>query len=125
MDTPGIVSQKDCKQYHLSSTFTKDPKTCLDKSDIVGIVQDVQNIYTRDKINPNVLELITEDVRSKIPMILILNKIDRVKKKEVLLHLVNVLTGSKNSLDFSDVFMLSALTGDGIDDLRVSQYTLE
>lgn len=88
-------------------------------ADIVGIVQDAHNIFTRSKIDPNMLELL-KNMKDEIPMILILNKVDKLKKKEVLLHLINVLAKSKDSLNFADVFMISALTGDGIDDLRVS-----
>jgi GTPase Era involved in 16S rRNA processing len=120
MDTPGIVSKTECKRFQLAGTFRNDPKDCLKTSDIVGIVQDAHNTYTRDKIDPNILELLNEDIRNKIPLILIFNKVDKLKKKEVLLHLVNVLNNGKNSLNFCDIFMISALTGDGIDDLRVS-----
>ncbi|EZA54170.1 hypothetical protein DMN91_001457 [Ooceraea biroi] len=120
MDTPGMVCEKDHKQYRLASSFKNDPQDCLKASDIVGIVQDAGNVHTRDRIDPNVLELLklTKDIRNQISLILIFNKVDRVKKKELLLHLIRVITESKKSLNFSDVFMLSALTGNGIDDLR-------
>lgn len=122
MDTPGMVSMTECKRYNLASTFRNDPKVSLAAADIVGIVQDAQNIYTRDKINPNILEILTEKILKKIPMILIFNKVDKLKNKEVLLHLVNILVKNKKSLKFSDIFMVSALTGDGIDDLRVNKF---
>ncbi|KAM0725143.1 GTPase Era, mitochondrial [Formica fusca] len=118
MDTPGMVSTKELKQYKLADTFRKDPKVSLAAADIVGIVQDAHNVYTRDRINSNILELLTEDIINKIPMILILNKVDKLKKKEVLLQLVNIMLKNTKSLKFSDIFMISALTGDGIDDLR-------
>ncbi|KMQ98187.1 gtpase mitochondrial-like protein [Lasius niger] len=118
MDTPGMVSMTECKRYNLAGTFRNDPKVSLAAADIVGIVQDAQNIYTRDKINSNILEILTEKILKKIPMILIFNKVDKLKNKEVLLQLVNILAKNKKSLKFSDIFMVSALTGDGIDDLR-------
>lgn len=118
MDTPGMVSANECKRYKLAGTFKNDPKVSLAAADIVGIVQDAQNVYTRDRINSNILELLTENIINKIPMILIFNKVDILKRKEVLLQLVNILVQNKKSLKFSDVFMVSALTGDGIDDLR-------
>jgi len=120
MDTPGMVSESECKRFQLSGTFRNDPKSCLQTSDIIGIVQDAHNIYTRNKIDPNILELLNKDIRNKIPLILIFNKVDKLKKKGMLLHLANVLSNGKNSLNFCDIFMISALTGDGIDDLRVS-----
>ncbi|XP_029155822.1 GTPase Era, mitochondrial [Nylanderia fulva] len=118
MDTPGVVSTTECKRYNLANTFKNDPKVSLAVADIVGIVQDAQNMYTRHNINSNILEILTEKILKKIPMILILNKIDKLKKKEVLLQLASTLVKKKDSLKFSDVFMVSALTGDGIDDLR-------
>ena len=53
---------------------------------------------------------------------------DKVKQKSYLLHLVDLLTGKEKHHSttrathwdqFSDVFMLSALTGDGVDSLKV------
>lgn len=120
MDTPGMVSKKESNKFNLASSFRTDPKTSLRAADIVGIVQDAENVYTRHKIDPKILDLLTEDIRDKISIILIINKVDRLKKKEILLDLVNTLTKSKMSPDFYDIFMISALTGDGIDDLRVN-----
>ncbi|XP_011164076.2 GTPase Era, mitochondrial [Solenopsis invicta] len=118
MDTPGMVSKKECEKFKLAKSFKADPKTSLHTADIVGIVQDADNIYTRHKIDPNLLELLTEDIKNKIPIILIINKVDRLKKKEILLDFVNTLTKSKKSPSFYDIFMISALTGDGVNDLR-------
>ncbi|XP_028045451.1 GTPase Era, mitochondrial [Monomorium pharaonis] len=118
MDTPGMVSKKECQKFKLANSFKADPKISLCSADIVGIVQDGENIYTRHKIDLNILELLTEDIKNRIPIILIINKVDRLKKKEILLDFVNTLTTSKKSPDFYDVFMISALTGDGVNDLR-------
>lgn len=119
MDTPGIVSSQEFKRYKLAATFQRDPKVSLVAADIVGIIQDANNVFTRHKINENILTLLDE-MKNKIPMILIFNKVDKLKKKETLLHLVKVLSQSKNSLNFQDIFMVSALTGDGVDELRVN-----
>lgn len=121
-DTPGVVSTKIYKRYKLADSFKQDPKVSLKAADIVGIVQEADNIYTRHKIDNNILELLTENVRNKITMILIFNKVDKLKKKEVLLQLVDILVKKNNFLNFSDIFMVSALTGDGIDDLRVNNF---
>lgn len=120
MDTPGMVSMEESKKFKLAKSFRTDPKASLQAADILGIVQDAENIYTRHKINWNILELLTNDIKSEIPIILVINKVDRLKKKDILLDFVYTLTKSKVSPDFSDVFMISALTGDGVDDLRVN-----
>ncbi|XP_011688604.1 PREDICTED: LOW QUALITY PROTEIN: GTPase Era, mitochondrial [Wasmannia auropunctata] len=118
MDTPGMVTTKECKKFKLAGSFKTDSRTSLNIADIIGIVQDAENIYTRHKINSNLLELLTEDIRSRIPIILVINKMDKLKKKDILLDFVHTLTKSKKSPDFCDVFMISALTRDGINDLR-------
>ncbi|XP_018303138.1 GTPase Era, mitochondrial [Mycetomoellerius zeteki] len=118
MDTPGMVSLTECKKFKLANSFQKDQKASLNMADIIGIVQDAGNIYTRHKIDLNILKLLTEDIRKKIPIILVINKVDIIKKKEILLDFVYTLTKSKKSPDFYDVFMISALTRDGVNDLR-------
>ncbi|KYN03169.1 PREDICTED: GTPase Era, mitochondrial [Cyphomyrmex costatus] len=118
MDTPGMVSLAECKKFKLADSFKTDQKASLNMADIIGIVQDADNIYTRHKIDSNILEILTENIRNKIPIILIINKVDRVKKKDILLDFVYSLTKSKKSPNFNDVFMISGLTGDGVDDLR-------
>lgn len=120
MDTPGVVSKKESNKFKLASSFKTDPKTSVQAADVIGIVQDGENIYTRHKISWNILELLTDDIKREIPIILIINKVDKLKKKEILLDFVNTLTKSKVSPDFYDIFMISALTGDGVDDLRVN-----
>ncbi|XP_032680626.1 GTPase Era, mitochondrial [Odontomachus brunneus] len=117
MDTPGMVSTNVSKRYKLTTSFRRDPKNSLQTADIVGLVQDSHNVFSRHKIDPDIQGLL-EKVEDKIPMILILNKVDKLKKKNTLLHLVTVLTKAKTSLKFTDVFMISALNGDGVDDLR-------
>ncbi|XP_011153794.1 GTPase Era, mitochondrial isoform X1 [Harpegnathos saltator] len=117
VDTPGVVSKSELKQYNLATSFQKDPKTSLQAADIIGVIQDSYNIFARNKINSNILQLL-KDLDNEIPMILIFNKVDILKRKDILLHLITILAKSKNSLKFADVFMISALTGDGVDDLR-------
>lgn len=115
-----MVSTKESKKFKLANNFQTDPKSSLKAADIVGIVQDAENIFTRHKIDRNILGLLTEDIKSQIPIILIINKVDRLKKKDILLDFVNTLTKSKKSPDFCDIFMISALTSDGVDDLKVN-----
>lgn len=119
MDTPGMTSTEESKRFNLAKSFQTDPKISLQEADIIGLIQDAHNIFTRHKIDPNIYTLL-KNVEDKIPMILILNKVDKLKKKSTLLHLATVLAKAKDSLRFADIFMISALTGDGVDHLRVS-----
>lgn len=118
MDTPGLVVSKEIKTYKLSDSFKDDPKIALIEADIIGIVQDVTNIYTRHKIDDFVLNYIKEK-REDSQLLMILNKVDKLKKKEALLEVTRLLTNKENYPKFDDIFMISALNGDGVDDLRV------
>ena len=117
MDTPGLVVPKEMKTYKLSETFKDDPKDAVTEADVIGIVQDVTNVYTRHKIDDHVLDYI-KNKREDTELLMILNKVDRLKKKTALLEVTRILT-KKDYPKFDDVFMVSALNGDGIDDLRV------
>lgn len=118
MDTPGLVVSKEIKTYELSESFKDDPKTALIEADIIGIVQDVTNVYTRHKIDNFVLNYIKEK-REDTQLLMILNKVDKLKKKIALLEVTRLLINKENYPKFDDIFMISALNGDGVDDLRV------
>lgn len=117
VDTPGIITQKEQNRYKLSSSFEKDPKISTRIADIVGVVHDVSNRRTRNKLNANILDLL-KALKSDIPTLLIMNKIDQVKHKDSLLEIIKILTSKSNWPHFSDIFLISALTSDGIDSLR-------
>lgn len=52
---------------------------------------------------------------TKAPLIAVLNKVDRVEAKEKLLALADELT---RQLPFEKLFMISALSGEGVDDFK-------
>lgn len=118
IDTPGLATAKENKTYKLVETFRKDPQTSATEADVIGIIQDVTNIHTRQKIENFVVDYINKK-RDDTKLLLILNKVDKLKKKEVLLDLVRLLTNNEKYPKFDDTFMVSALVGDGVDDLRV------
>ncbi|XP_043787786.1 GTPase Era, mitochondrial [Apis laboriosa] len=118
MDTPGLVMSKEIKTYKLLKTFSEDPKNAITDADVIGIIQDVTNVYTRYKLDDFILNYIKNKVEDK-PLLMIFNKIDKLKKKKVLLDLTRMLTNNDNYPKFDDIFMISALSGDGVDDLRI------
>lgn len=120
MDTPGLVTNYEMKKYKLAETFKEDPMVSIKEADVIGIIQDATNAYTRHKINNFVMEYL-QNKREDTSLILIFNKVDKIKKKSILLELTKLLTKPESSPKFDDIFMISALTGDGIDDLRVRQ----
>lgn len=102
----------------MEATFKKDVNKSLHKADIIGVVQDMENPRSRENISKRILPLLA-DYGKQRPSILILNKVDRIKKKNVLLDIIKILTNEQNWPYFNDIFMISALKNDGVDDLRV------
>ncbi|XP_055694645.1 GTPase Era, mitochondrial isoform X2 [Lutzomyia longipalpis] len=135
-DTPGLVTTHEIKKHHLETSFSSASRHSIQHSNIIGVVHDVSNHWTRNQLPQMVLE--TLKCYSHIPSFLVLNKIDMLRSKRILLELVDTLTmnciegvvqkdikepqkdGEKTSgwKKFSNIFMVSALTGDGLQDIQ-------
>jgi GTP-binding protein Era len=105
VDTPGIFQPKrrlDCAMAQAAWERAGD-------ADIVALVIDAQRGLD-DTLEP----LLSHLPEVKRPAIAILNKIDLVAKPD-LLHLAADISMLRR---FDQVFMVSALTGSGVDDLR-------
>lgn len=89
-DTPGLVTNSEMKKHKLSESFISSCRHSIQHADMIAVVHDVSNSYTRNNLHPTVLETLM--AYPKLPSILILNKIDMLKSKRILLDLVNVLT---------------------------------
>lgn len=151
-DTPGMTTVAENQKYKLGNQFVRECHVSIEESDLIAVVHDVSNSHTRNALHPTVLEtLITYKT---IPSILVMNKVDNLPPKRVLLDLVRILTeetvkckqrkyvpwkGREDSFladmsrpvkyknpkpagwpYFTDVFMVSALTGDGVQHVAVS-----
>lgn len=142
-DTPGLVTSREIKKHNLEKTFEKSWRHSIQHSNLIAVVHDISNNWTRYTLHPTVLNCL--ESYPKLPSFLILNKIDLIKSKRILLDIVKVLTN--NSLkprfsprnrsqtddsevntkpigwsNFSEVFMVSSLNGDGLD--RVMNFIL-
>ncbi|MHA1517841.1 MAG: GTPase Era [Alphaproteobacteria bacterium] len=105
VDTPGIFQPK----RKLDRAMAQAAWDQAADADIVALVIDAKRGLD-DKLAP-IVEHLSEIKR---PTFAILNKIDLVKKPD-LLKLASELLALKT---FEEVFMISALTGDGVDDLK-------
>ncbi|XP_013135377.1 PREDICTED: GTPase Era, mitochondrial isoform X2 [Papilio polytes] len=133
LDTPGVVSDKEQKKYKLPVAMLGACEKSLRCANVVGVVHDVSNKWSRDSIHQDVISMLNSI--GKIPSFLILNKVDQLKSKKQLLATIRNLTNgviagrtmpnpdrtqsTKSKLQkgyshFSDVFLVSALTGDGV-----------
>ncbi|MGV1015240.1 MAG: GTPase Era [Methyloceanibacter sp.] len=105
VDTPGIFSPK----RRLDRAMAQAAWERAADSDIVALVIDAHHGID-ERLDP----LLAHLPQVKRPIIAILNKIDLVAKPD-LLHLTGELSALKA---FGRVFMVSALTGDGVADLK-------
>jgi GTP-binding protein Era len=106
VDTPGIFRTR----RRLDRAMVEAAWSGAADADVVALVVDATKGVDAD------LEPILEKLAHvKAPRLLVINKIDRVRDKKRLLALAAELTAS---LPFERVFMVAALTGDGVADLR-------
>ncbi|CAH0407813.1 unnamed protein product [Chilo suppressalis] len=136
LDTPGVVSTKEQKKYKLPESMIAACYKSLRCANVVGVVHDVSNSYTKDVLHTDVVSMLK--MVEEIPSFLIINKIDKLKSKKQLLTIIKNLTNGliagksipgtnkkreKPQLElgyskFSDVFLVSSLNGDGVSDVK-------
>uniref|UniRef100_A0A182W2F3 GTPase Era, mitochondrial n=1 Tax=Anopheles minimus TaxID=112268 RepID=A0A182W2F3_9DIPT len=89
-DTPGLVGSREIKKHQLDTHFVSACRHAIQHSSLIGVVHDVSNSWTRHALNPVLLSVLEE--YTHIPSFLILNKIDTLKSKRILLDIVRNLT---------------------------------
>ncbi|WDR06102.1 GTPase Era [Devosia rhodophyticola] len=104
IDTPGIFAPK----RRLDRAMVDNAWGGAGDADLVGFIVDAERGLTPD------LESLLEGLASvRHPKILILNKVDAVKRE----HLLKISEAINEKLRFEATFMISALRGDGVSDL--------
>ena len=107
LDTPGIFQPK----RRLDRAMVAAAWGSAQDADLIALVIDAAS-----GINRNVAEMIERLKERREPKILVLNKVDLVRK-EVLLTLASELN---ERIEAEEIFMVSATTGDGIVDLKAA-----
>ncbi|XP_058834972.1 GTPase Era, mitochondrial [Topomyia yanbarensis] len=149
-DTPGLVGEREMKKHQIGANFITACRQALHSSQLIGVVHDVSNSWTRNSLNPILLEVLKSHMH--IPSFLILNKIDTLKSKRVLLDIVRNITnnqletiknyhikkrksdekqpevknksaGEEGWPHFTEIFMVSAITGDGLKEVMNFVYS--
>jgi GTP-binding protein Era len=106
IDTAGIFNPK----RRLDRAMVDAAWGGLEDADAVLLVIDAAT-----ELDSDTLEIVGRLKSARMPRIAVLNKIDRVEDKPKLLALTKALN---EHLAFDRVFMVSALEGKGVDDLR-------
>lgn len=157
-DTPGLVTPVNIKKHKLEQSFQSAYRHAIQHADMIAVLHDVSIGRTRNQLHPTVLEALR--TYSKMPSILVVNKVDALKSKRTTLDVIRALTGSSlrasgksptsrwmmqakrkeqqqsqspteddgrqqsegSWSQFNEVFLVSALTGHGIDDVHVSTH---
>ena len=105
VDTPGIFSPR----RRLDRAMVATAWSGAHEADLIGVLVDA-----REGIEEEAENIFRRSKGVRAPKVLILNKIDLVPK-EKLLELVKV---ANEMVGFEATFMISALTGDGVNDLK-------
>ncbi len=109
IDTPGMHSPRN----KLGTRMNRDVRDAIDGADVVVFVTDV-GADARPELSPKDAEIVKMLPAGK-PVILVVNKIDRVKEKAELLPLLGARAGA---FDFAAVVPISARKKQGLDRLR-------
>ena len=106
VDTPGIFTPK----RRLDRAMVRAAWSGAGDADIVALVVDA----ARKQIADDTREIVNKLAEAGRPAMLILNKVDATERP----RLLAIAAALNAAFAFTDTFMVSALTGDGLDELR-------
>jgi GTP-binding protein Era len=106
IDTPGIFAPR----RRLDRAMVDAATTAAGDGDVVVLLVDAQKGVTDDVIR--ILQRLSAVER---PRILVLNKVDRIREEQLLALAADITA----RLAFDATFMISALKGSGVDDLKM------
>ena len=107
VDTPGIFMPK----RRLDRAMVSTAWTGAHDADLVCVLLDA-----REGIDEEAEAILTKVATVNHSKILVINKVDIVSKEKLL----KLAQAANERLKFAETFMVSAMTGDGVDDLRHS-----
>uniref|UniRef100_A0A3B1KIB6 GTPase Era, mitochondrial n=1 Tax=Astyanax mexicanus TaxID=7994 RepID=A0A3B1KIB6_ASTMX len=90
LDTPGLTTPSKVKRHHLEKSLLVDPLESLYEADLVVVLVDVSDKWTRTRLDFEVLKCLA--LNPQIPAVLVLNKVDLLKNKPLLLDITAGLT---------------------------------
>ncbi|XP_064250713.1 GTPase Era, mitochondrial [Passer domesticus] len=90
LDTPGLTNPLKAKRHNLDEAMLTDPWDSMKHADLVLVLVDVSDHWTRNSLSKEVLRCLSQFPH--IPSVLVLNKVDMLKKKFLLLEIATDLT---------------------------------
>ncbi len=103
LDTPGIQKGKDI----LTKTVVESAVASMEEADVIVMIIDAEKGWTKE--DEQLLHNYVEKLNK--PTILVINKIDRVRKEQLL----PLIEESSKKYDFKEIVPLSALKGTNVD----------
>lgn len=85
LDSPGLITRAHMFKHKLEDSLLNDPRDATQRCDLIAAVIDVSNPREQKKLNKGVLDLLTDHLDKK--SILIMNKVDLIKDKRLLLDI--------------------------------------
>ena len=102
IDTPGIHLAKN----KLGEYMVKQSKASINDVDII-----IMMIEADKRLNEQEIELIKNIKESKMPAVLVINKVDKIKEKDLILEKINEVSKMH---EFDTYIPISAKNGDGV-----------
>lgn len=90
LDTPGLTTPAKAKRHQLEESLLVDPSNSLQEADLVVVLVDVSDKWTRNRLDFEVLKCLAQYPHT--PAVLVLNKVDLLKSKTTLLDVTAELT---------------------------------
>ncbi len=116
----GIKNYSDAQMVFLDTPGVHRPKTPLNRAMVQTAMETINGvdvllmlIEANTDVHPHDLFLIESLVQTEAPVILVINKIDLIEKK----YLLPLIDKFRNLYDFREIFPISALKGEGVEDL--------
>uniref|UniRef100_A0A8C8S9G0 GTPase Era, mitochondrial n=1 Tax=Pelusios castaneus TaxID=367368 RepID=A0A8C8S9G0_9SAUR len=90
LDTPGLISPMKAKRHNVERSLIQDSRDSMKHADLVLVLVDVLECWKQNGLRPEVLQCLSQV--PQVPSILVMNKVDLLKRKACLLDLVTDLT---------------------------------
>lgn len=118
----GVLTEDNVQLVFTDTPGLHKPRTKLGEAMVKAVDDGISGgdmcvLVTEEKgdISPAEIQLIEQFARMHLPAILVINKTDRLKNKEIIAERIAAFSAL---YDFSAIVPISALTGDGLDELK-------